>query len=393
MKDDHVLLRQWLGLQPEGPWPPPAWELLGLPPGHNDSAAVVPYEELEARVLERMERLRPYQLRYPELVTEGMNRLAQALLQVLPASTSTSFTIRPEDSNTTQENRRSEASKVDRTVAEGAGIEPAVPRDLSVATGESFHGALSSETGLQSHDPSNTPNRVTNTAERGNPLRATSEQERQPHASTGSATFFVGKGHSGTIPRMPETPLILPGAARLESRQQNLIGTDSRSDGLADSQRALIRRLVRLRRLWRCWYELGSLWRTSAWLEHPLDLLRFHQLHQQLRTALEQIEPPWTLGPSHEGAMADALLRREDAAVVLRWLQPDQRLRFLIDWRWGEQRLAEAYAQLKGQLNMLRRRRHRWRRWQRVGRLLVAQPETWLVFLLAIMSVIAWLRA
>jgi hypothetical protein len=76
---DTNLLRSWLGLPP-GPWPPPDRELLGLPPGP------IVTTDAERRVLERMARLRPHQLVHPELVTEGMNRVAQALLAV------TSFT-------------------------------------------------------------------------------------------------------------------------------------------------------------------------------------------------------------------------------------------------------------------------------------------------------------
>jgi len=70
---DHDLLRSWLGLPP-GPWPPDHYALLGLRPGEADPAAVEP------RVLDRMDTLRRHQLLHPELVTEGMNRLAQALI-------------------------------------------------------------------------------------------------------------------------------------------------------------------------------------------------------------------------------------------------------------------------------------------------------------------------
>ena len=48
--------------------------LLGLTPGLSDP------EEVERLVLDRMARLRSHQLLHPELVTEGMNRLAQALV-------------------------------------------------------------------------------------------------------------------------------------------------------------------------------------------------------------------------------------------------------------------------------------------------------------------------
>ena len=70
---DAGLLRTWLGLPP-GPWPPGDREILGLADGPADPATV------ELRALAQMDRLRPHQLRYPELVTEGMNRLAQAMI-------------------------------------------------------------------------------------------------------------------------------------------------------------------------------------------------------------------------------------------------------------------------------------------------------------------------
>jgi hypothetical protein len=66
------VLRTWLGL-PAGPWPPDDRTLLGLPVGPITPTLV------EERALAQMEKLRPYQLAQPDLVTEGMNRLAQAL--------------------------------------------------------------------------------------------------------------------------------------------------------------------------------------------------------------------------------------------------------------------------------------------------------------------------
>ncbi len=70
---DHNLLCSWLGL-PAGSWPPNHYALLGLPPGANDAHAI------EASVHERMSILRRYQLTNPELATEAMNRLAQAMI-------------------------------------------------------------------------------------------------------------------------------------------------------------------------------------------------------------------------------------------------------------------------------------------------------------------------
>src|SRR5947199_7648642 len=65
------LVQRWLGLA--GSWPPDHYTLLGL-----DRGRATP-ELVEQRALERMELLRRYQLLHAEEVTEGMNRLAQAL--------------------------------------------------------------------------------------------------------------------------------------------------------------------------------------------------------------------------------------------------------------------------------------------------------------------------
>ncbi|MCS7271004.1 MAG: hypothetical protein NZ703_07960 [Gemmataceae bacterium] len=83
MHDEYRKLRQWLHLEPDGPWPPSTADLLGLTPAEAAAPQTLGWTVLEARVLERMDWLRPYQLKYPELVTEGMNRLAQALLEAL----------------------------------------------------------------------------------------------------------------------------------------------------------------------------------------------------------------------------------------------------------------------------------------------------------------------
>lgn len=67
------LLRNWLSL-PAGSWPPDDRTLLGLPSGPLTAL------EVETRALAQMERLRTHQLVHGDLVTEGMNRLAQALI-------------------------------------------------------------------------------------------------------------------------------------------------------------------------------------------------------------------------------------------------------------------------------------------------------------------------
>ncbi len=78
---DTAHLLNWLGL-PLGPWPPEDRALLGLPA----APTVVSAADAEQQALARMEKLRPHQLKHPELVTEGMNRLAQALIGMMAAA-------------------------------------------------------------------------------------------------------------------------------------------------------------------------------------------------------------------------------------------------------------------------------------------------------------------
>jgi hypothetical protein len=70
------LLRGWLGLA-EAVWPPDAHTLLGVTPGERDLARI------EHQVQERLAKLRCHQISYPEEATEGMNRLAQAFVELM----------------------------------------------------------------------------------------------------------------------------------------------------------------------------------------------------------------------------------------------------------------------------------------------------------------------
>ncbi|HEV2949212.1 MAG TPA: hypothetical protein VGX70_17695 [Gemmataceae bacterium] len=67
----NPLICERLGLAVEN-WPPDHYALLGLPRGEGDSQVI------EDRVHERMQRVRPLQIAYPEEASEAMNRLAQA---------------------------------------------------------------------------------------------------------------------------------------------------------------------------------------------------------------------------------------------------------------------------------------------------------------------------
>jgi hypothetical protein len=69
---NHDRLRGWLNLS-DGSWPPNHYALIGLTAGEGSA------EDIESRILERLELLRRYQLPFPDEATEGMNLLARAL--------------------------------------------------------------------------------------------------------------------------------------------------------------------------------------------------------------------------------------------------------------------------------------------------------------------------
>src|SRR5262249_31106877 len=75
---NQEILCTWLGL-PKTAWPPDAWTLLGLTRGEHDLPMI------EARVQDRMTKLRHFQLSFPEEATEGMNRLAEAFVTLTEA--------------------------------------------------------------------------------------------------------------------------------------------------------------------------------------------------------------------------------------------------------------------------------------------------------------------
>jgi hypothetical protein len=70
------LLCCWLGL-PDRSWPPDPHTLLGVAPDEHDAGRI------ERQVQERMAKLRTFQIAHPEEATEGMNRVAQAFVQLM----------------------------------------------------------------------------------------------------------------------------------------------------------------------------------------------------------------------------------------------------------------------------------------------------------------------
>lgn len=361
MNPDSRLLRQWLQLAPEGPWPPTAWEMLGLPP-HLSPASPLDPSEIEARALQRLDWLRPYQLKYPELVTEGMNRLAQAFLELTQQSASRKPGPPPETTEGPRFSPQSAAGTERHpplldTRADTAGPPPLPEPTLPLP---------------QVEEPA-VP------AEPAPLFPLPPPEEVEPIPLSPAAT-----GDTAEAPQRQDIPLSPHAAERLPVPPPLPAGMEFDRQ----PRRALYRRLVQLRRLQCAWGEVGEILANAASLDSPLSLLRFHAVHRRLRESLNHLKDLWPVEGTADGAQAAALLRHDQAAPLLRDLDPEQRLRFLLDWRRGEQYLAAIYQQLRNQLQTERQARRR-RRW--LGRRLLrvaTWPESALILFLILLLLV-----
>jgi hypothetical protein len=407
MDNDRRQLRQWLGLTPQGDWPPSAEELLGyLCPQHTPQQTLaLSYEELEARVLDCIEKLRPYQVKYPELVTEAMNCLAQALLLGWQRTSAGAGLLLP---NTSQDRavdpNRADSSNVQvadvASLQDALNSEDALQRLRAPATSSQIRTnpsspstigediPLSMTTAVKPQTPAQKGSDVPNSLPNDVQIQALSIHFSPPTADRDETFEHPSREAVGELSES-YTPLVppLPNQSRPEPLGTALRGHQASGATVARgtawlshadlSLKAEIRRLVRLRRLWRLWRELAVLWRTDAWLEHPFDLIRFMHLQSRLHVAMSRVVPPWSGNPGSATAWAAALLMRSDAVAALHWLTPKQKMQFLIAWRQGEQHLAEAYHQLSRKLEAIRRSRGRWSGcWTQVAYWWL-QPETW----------------
>src|SRR5216683_3025262 len=83
---NHQQICTWLGIA-DASWPPDHYRLLGLEAGEPN------IERIEEQVHRRLEAVRRYQLTNPELVTEAMNRLAQAFVCLTDAAAKQAYDV------------------------------------------------------------------------------------------------------------------------------------------------------------------------------------------------------------------------------------------------------------------------------------------------------------
>jgi hypothetical protein len=352
---DHSLLRSWLGLSP-GPWPPDHYALVGLTPGPVDP------EDVERIVLDRMARLRSHQLLHPEVVTEGMNRLAQALVcltdPIAKAVYDTELGLPPPPPQPAGEKGpRSSPPPLPDALSEtipGFPIptdeEPLPPDATQVIEVRFTAGLAPPDVGDQPHfevvedEPPGTP---------AFPFEVVSEPVLEPE-------FIV-----------PPPPPWQP-----------------------RTRRELYTRLTTIRRVRAAWARLKPhLADPREPLDRPLTVLTFLEAVIELRATLGSL--PDLIGePWRPGGLAVALLRQPLVLDAFRVLLPDQRRTVSLDWRNGDTELEREYNRLR-ELSRSGRKRRPFRRRSRIMRALfwtLRHPESLAVGLAIVVLVVALIR-
>jgi hypothetical protein len=291
---NHQILCTWLGLTTKD-WPPDHYTLLGLKPDDVDLARI------EQCVQERMARLRCYQLSHPEEATEGMNRLAQALICLSEAASKKSMKPAP------PRNGMPPAVK-------GVGKETVVLRPTK-ATGDT---AVIEQTKAdwRSKPP---------------PVRATPP----PAAKTEPAA---------AIPPLP--PAQAPGhASGIEELKALAYSTQARV-GLGTLP-ALIDRIDQTRVLLTAWLRLGE------YLQKRKDGTGLPRVLDTIRTVTEDY-PPFIGHPGKPGYRVVALARLAMTFDMVQKMEQGQRDDLLRDWNAGCNVLLEHRRYLRRQFKSMR---------------------------------------
>ena len=335
------LLLSWLGLPP-GPWPPDDRALLGIGSQTLSSA------EIEILALERMDRLRTHQLLHPELVTEGMNRLAQAMiaLTATPAPTpraaarsaSESFSLEPEPS--------------------------ALPE---------FQGATVLELPTV---PSTNRDPVPPVPSVPVIVDAELVAVEMPRVRVRPANKHVVEPESNTAPDYAESAAIIS-----EAEIQPVTILD---------RRQAYRELAVLRRLRKAWIGLrSSVADPGAAIASPAEICEFWETTLQIRGDYPLLADS---GAKEPGSLVWAVLRQPYPLGILRTLVPSQRRRLAQDWARGFAALEFRSATLRRGLAAKRQRRAAKRRILRLGWQIGRAPEFWLLVATALSLGIALIR-
>lgn len=318
------LLQQWLAL-PAGVWPPDDRVLLGLPPGPVDAALA------EQNALVRMETLRPHQLLHPELVTEGMNRLAQALIAVSAPPPAVRGPVEVDylpDLNVPGQPQFQPLPL------------PPPPADVEVVDDEVVEAEIV-------------------------------EQPLPP-------------------PVPPPRPLVLLEADPLVLLDDDLPPPPAGATATRADRRKLYRDLAFLRRLRKMWERIGPVVGVPSEPVRSAESVYLVLVTRQELLRLFDRRPDLTDDLDHGGRLVTAVFTQPHPAAVLRDLVPGQRSAVAADWAAGRVGLFARYTHLRRRIRAMRPSRWWPRLAGKVGTFFRTNPE-WVLVLATLLVVIVGL--
>lgn len=339
---DYDRLCSWLGLPP-GSWPPDHYALLGLARG----TGVV--TEIEARVLDRMEQIRPHQLLHPELVTDGMNRLAQALVcltdPVARSAYDRSIGIPPPPFEVVEDEPQPESAK------HSDGTRPIeLPAEVPV-------------------EPQKIPYEVVEPPEREPdplPYKIPPYEVVPDESRPTKQAYEVVEG--GPPPPLPYEVIPPDEVPKSELPFGEPIELDKPAEKPSEephppappapiSRRALYRQLAAIRKAMRAWEGLRPVFGTpTETLATPMAVLLFVRALADARDAIPDVSQV-IQGPGSPGGMVAALIRLPHALHAVRVLLPVQREAIALDWRRGYAVLLHERRRLREMTLVARHRR------------------------------------
>lgn len=328
-----ALLQQWLSL-PAGGWPPDDRVLLGLPPGPVDANLA------EQNALARMETLRPHQLLHPELVTEGMNRLAQALIAV-------SVQVTPP------------------AAAKPASLFDELP-DLAGPQPQTFPFA----------EPLPLPSPAVIDYEAAEDEVVEAEAVNLPPPPV--------------VP--PPRPLVQLEADPLVLADDDLPPPPPGATATRTDRRKLYRELAFLRQLRKAWERIGPVVGVPTEPVQSAEAVYLVLVTRQELLRLFDLRPDLTDDLDRGGRLVFAAFLQPHAAAVLRDLVPSQRAAVAADWAAGRVGLFARYAGLRKQIRAMRPKRWGIRLAGKVGRFFRTNPEWVLVTLTLLLLLVGLLR-
>jgi hypothetical protein len=319
----HQCICDWLGLTGET-WPPDHYRLLGLAPGEGDAA------HIEQQVHERLEKVRRYQLLYPDVVTEAMNRLAQAFVCLTDAEAKKAY----------------DAKLFQPTLA------PVHEEGIEETPSSDSRDPLAWLYQRQDFTRAVTQLDVPAVGDRSSDNRRSEPDEDDSADTAGEET------NADDVPAFTPPPIRRP-LGTIAGKKDVILEAAHTSlparRGLG-TKRALYHRIARTRQLLRAWNEAGEyVGHPGRKLAKPIEATDLIHALITLRTHLKSF-PPLLGQAGQPGYLVVALARQQVIVPTFQTLLPSQRDSLARDWRAGLKLLHAHLDFLRQELRAMRRR-------------------------------------